>query len=131
MKKVIRLMSVALMAIALMACAKAKTPEAAADKFLKEYQAGNYASLIDQMHFSTELTKDQKDGFAQMIQEKAGAEIQKNDGIKSYEIGEVELAEDGQSAKVNYVLRYGNDKEKADKLNMVLVDGKWMVDGGK
>lgn len=133
MKKMIRLMSVALVALALVACGSkgAKTPEAATEAFLKEYKAGNYEALVDQMHFSTELTKEQKDGFVSMIKEKAAAEIEKKQGIADYEIGEVVIAEDGQSAKVNYILKYGDGSEKKDKLSLVLVEDKWRVDGGK
>lgn len=133
MKKLIRLMSVVLVAVALVACGSkgARTPEKAAEKFLKEYQAENYEGLIEQMHFSQELTQEQKDQFVALLKEKAGAELAKKDGIASYETGEVEMAEDGQSAKVHYTLHFGNGSERKDKLSLVLVDGKWMIDGGK
>lgn len=132
MKKMFRLMAIAIVSLAFFACgSKSATPEGATGAFLKSYQKGDYAALVDQMHFSQELTKDQKDQFVQMLQEKSAPEIEKKGGIASYEIGEVEMAENGESAKVNYTLTYGDGTSKPDKINLVLVDGKWMIDGGK
>lgn len=132
MKKMFRLMALAIVALAFAACgSKSATPEGATAAFLKSYQKGDYAALIDQMHFSQDLTKDQKKEFVQMLEEKSAPEIEKKGGIASYEVGEVVMAEDGESAKVNYTLTYGDGSTKPDKVNLVLVDGKWMIDGGK
>ncbi|HAE24057.1 MAG TPA: hypothetical protein DCG33_01845 [Prevotellaceae bacterium] len=132
MKKMFQLMAMAVVIMAFVACgSKSATPEGATATFLKSYQKGDYAALIDQMHFSQELTKEQKDQFIQMFQEKAAPEVEKKGGIASYEVGEVTLNEDGQGAKVNYTLTYGDGSSKPDNIQLVLVDGKWMIDGGK
>jgi Spy/CpxP family protein refolding chaperone len=131
MKKMFRLMAMAVVVLALAACSKSATPEGAAGAFLKSYQKGDYAALVDQMHFSKEITKEQKDQFVQLLQEKSAPEIEKKGGIAAYEVGEVVVAENGESAKVNYTLTYGDGTSKQDKVNLVQVDGKWMIDGGK
>lgn len=131
MKKMLRFMAMAIVVLALAACSNSATPEGAAAAFLKNYQKGDYAALIDQMHFSKDLTDEQKDEFVQIIEEKSAPEIEKKGGIAAYEVGEVVVAESGKSAKVNYTLTYGDGSSKQDKVNLVLVDGKWMIDGGK
>lgn len=132
MKKMFRLMAMAIVVMAFAACgSKSATPEGAAGAFLKSYQKGDYAALIDQMHFSKELTAEDKDQFVQILEEKTAPEIEKKGGIAAYEVGEVQIAEDGKSAKVNYTLTYGDGSSKPDKINLVLVEDKWMIDGGK
>ncbi len=131
MKKIFRLMAIAIVAFAFAACGGNATPEKAAEKFLKTYQKGDYVGMVDQMHFSQEPTKEQKEQFAGMIEQKVASEIAKKDGIASFEVKEAEIAEDGQKAKVEYILHFGNGTESDDTLKLVLVDGKWMVDGGK
>lgn len=131
MKKVSYLMSVIMFAlIAFTSCTKS-TPESATEAFLKDFQKGDYAALVEKSHFSQPLTDEQKAEFTQMLEQKGKAMVEKNEGIASYVIGEVEMAEDGLSAKVPYTITYGNGKTDNQKQSVVLVDGKWMIDGGK
>ncbi|MBO5618557.1 MAG: DUF4878 domain-containing protein [Paludibacteraceae bacterium] len=132
MKKMIHLMSIVLIAMTFAACgSKNATPDGAMDAFLEIYQKGDYAAMVDQMHFSQTPTDEQKAQLTQMLEEKIGAQLAKQNGIASYKVGEVQMAEDGQSAVVNYTINFGDGTSKDDTQKMVLVDGKWMVDGGK
>ena len=126
-----RLMAMAIVVLAFAACGSNNTPEGAVEKMLKSYQKGDYAAVIDQMHFSKELSKDDKAQLVQMFEEKDAPEVEKKGGIASYDIAEAEVAEDGQSARVKYTLHYGNGSEKNDKQKVLLVDGKWVLDSGK
>ena len=98
---------------------------------LKSFQNGDYQALIEQVHFSKEVSQEDKDQLAALVQAKVAPEIKKKDGIKNFEVGEAELAEDGQSAKVSYKIIYGNGSEEAKTQKLVLVDGKWLLDEGK
>ena len=131
MKKIIRLMGIALIAFAFAACGKSASPEGAVDAFLKSYQKGDYKALLEQTHFKKQLTDEQKEQFAQVIEEKVGPELEKKGGLKSYEIDNVEIDEDGQSAKVFYTMHFGNGTDKKDDEKVLLIDGKWLVDSGK
>lgn len=131
MKKFFRMMSVALVALVFAACASSNTPEAATKKYLQSMQKGDYAAMIDQMNFKKALTDEQKAELVSMVGEKAKAEVEKKGGIASFEIGVAEIAEDGQKAKVPYTLVYGDESTKEDSEDLVLVDGKWMIDSGK
>lgn len=131
MKKMIRLMAVAIVAMAMVACGSSNTPENATKAMLKSFQNGDYQALIEQVHFSKEVSQEDKDQLVALVQAKVAPEIKKKDGIKNFEVGEAELAEDGQSAKVSYKIIYGNGSEEAKTQKLVLVDGKWLLDEGK
>ena len=66
-----------------------------------------------------------------MLDEKITKHIEKKQGIASYEVGEVTMAEDGNSALVEYTVRYGDGTEETEKIDVVKVDGKWLLDSGK
>jgi hypothetical protein len=56
-------------------------------------------------------------------------EVQKKEGIKDFTVGEPTIEED--KAVVPYTLNYGNGDTKDDKMKLINVDGKWMIDSGK
>lgn len=132
MKTLFRMMAIAIAAVVFAACgSKSATPEGAAEAFLKDYQKGNYEAMVDQMHFTKEMSKEDKAQIVEFVKEKTAPEIEKRGGIQSYEVNEVIVAEDGQSAKVKYTLHFGDGSESKDDMKLVNVDGKWMMDGGK
>ena len=131
MKKLFRLMSVALVALVFAACASSNNPEAVTKKYLQNMQKGDYAAMLDQMYFKNGLTDEQKAELVNMIGEKAKAEVDKKGGIASFEISTAEIAEDGQTAKVPYKLVYGDESTKDDSEDLILVDGKWLINSGK
>ena len=87
--------------------------------------------MIEQVYFRKALNAEQKAELVGMIEEKAKSELEKKCGIASFEIGEIEMSEDGQKAKANYTLTYNDGSTKQDNENLVLVDDKWMIDSGK
>lgn len=131
MKKFFRMMSVALVALVFAACASSNNPEAVTKKYLQTMQKGDYAAMLDQMYFKNGLTDEQKAELVGMVEQKAKAEVEKKGGIASFEIGAAEIAEDGQTAKVPYTLKYGDESTKEDSEDLILVDGKWWINSGK
>ena len=131
MKKMIRLMAVAIVAMAMAACGSSNTPENATKAMLKSYQNGDYKALIEQVYFSKDVDQEDKDQLVALVQAKVAPEIKKKGGIKDFEVGEAEVAEDGQSAKVPYKLIYGDGSEEEKTQKLVLVDDKWLLDEGK
>lgn len=131
MKNLFRLMAMALVVFAMTACGKSSTPEGAANTFLKSYQKGDYAALVDQMHFTKQASDEDKAQFAELLKAKVGPEVEKKGGIASFDIDETKVAEDCQSAVVNYTLHFGDGSESKDDMKLILVDGKWMLDSGK
>lgn len=131
MKNLFRLMAMTIVVLAMSACSKSSTPEGAANAFLKSYQKGDYVALVDQMYFSKPVSDEDKAQFAELLKGKVGPEVEKKGGIASYDIDEAVIAEDGQSAKVNYTLHFGDGSESKDDVKLILVEGKWMLDAGK
>lgn len=125
------MMSVALVALVFAACASSNNPEAVTKKYLQTMQKGDYAAMLDQMYFKNGLTDEQKAELVGMVEQKAKAEVEKKGGIASFEIGAAEIAEDGQTAKVPYTLKYGDESTKEDSEDLILVDGKWWINSGK
>lgn len=125
MKKLFGLMAIAIVAFAFSACgSKNDSPEAVVDGYLKCMQKMNYDGFKDVVYFETEEEQEQ---VIQAFKEKAAnEEFRQYMKIDSYEIGEVEMAEDGQSARVNYVIKKGEEKQDG-KQKVILVDGKWYV----
>lgn len=121
----------AIVVMAFAACGKTASPEAAAEGVLKSYVKGDYKGMISQYHFKDELTKEQKDQYASLLQEKLAPEIEKKGGIESYTIDETNMAEDGQSAVVKYTIHFGNGTSNDDTMKVSLIDGKWMPEAGK
>lgn len=132
MKKIFRLLSIALVAVVFAACGgSSNTPEGVTKKYLQNIKDGKYEAMLKQMHFKEELTKEQQDQLLAMISEKVKESTEKKGGIASFEVKEAEIAEDGQKAKVHYTVTYGDGSIKDDSEKLVLVDGKWMIDSGK
>ena len=132
MRKMIRLMAVAIAAVAMAACgSKTSSPEEAAEAFLKSYQKGDYASMVDQMYFKQQLTDEEKKEYVAIFEAKITSELDEKGGIASYEIGETEKAEDGQTAKVSYTITYGDGSNQPQKMDLILVDGEWRPSSGK
>lgn len=131
MKKVINLLSIALIALAFAACSSSNTPEGAMKNYLKAVQNNDAKAVVDMFYFSKQLSQEEHDQYVQMFAEKLTKQNEKKQGVSSYEIGEVVMAEDGNSAVVNYTVHYGDGTEQSDKQKLVLVDGKWLLDSGK
>lgn len=52
---------------------------------------------------------------------------EKKGGLDKVVIDEEKINEDGSSAKVNFTIHYKNGKTEKDKMNLIKVDGKWMM----
>jgi len=132
MKKVIYLMSVALIAIAFMACSSSKnTPEGVVNEYMKAMQKGDTRAALEMFHFTKELSEEDLNQYVQMVDDKVAKQNEKKQGIDSWTIDEVTMAEDGESAVVKYTVKYGDGSQDPDKQKVVKVDGKWMLDSGK
>ena len=131
MKKVIYLLSIALIAIAFAACSSKNSPEGAVNAYLKAMQKNDTRAAMEMFHFSKPLTDEEFNEYVAMVDDKVVKQNEKKQGIASWKINEVEMAEDGQSAVVSYTVKYGDGTEQADKQKAILVDGKWMLDSGK
>lgn len=130
MKKILSIMSFALVALAFVSCNN-NSPEAVVQEYVADLQAGKYEEALDLFYFKKELTDKDKQQYVSLMTEKWGKEIDKKGGISGVEITNVEVAEDGNTATVNYTMKYGDGSTKDENTKLLKVDGKWKMESGK
>ena len=101
------------------------------EKYVACIQAGQYEEAIDLFYFKKNLTDGDKQQYASLMRDKMAKDIDKKGGLKGAEITNVQLSEDGNSAQVDYTLKYGDGSAKSEKGKVVKVDGVWKLDSGK
>ena len=63
------------------------------------------------------------EGLAAMAYE----QHEKKDGVKNIEIQEETISEDGNSAKVKYIIHFKNGDKDNETTNLLKIDGKWFI----
>jgi len=121
MKKIALIVSAVLMVFAFSSCSKT-SPKDVANDYYAALQKGDFEKALSytDMTDSEEIQKN-----AQKMQ---GIAL----NISDYEILNEEITEDGNSATVEVKYTYtsvfnDNPEEKTNKLNLVKVDGKWVI----
>ncbi len=118
------------MAVALVLCiagckqvkkAKLSGAQVVADKAMTALVKGDY----DAYAATFKLSEDEQKMLAGMVQEKAGAQFDAKGGIDTYEIGEAELNEDGDEAKVPVHIKFKDGSEDDQKLDFKKEDNEW------
>lgn len=116
----------------LVSCIESDTPSSVAKKYLTYIKDGNYEKAVDMIHFKKEMTKEDKQQVVSLMEDKMKSAYGEQGNISDIEITGEEIEEDGEHAKVTYkYMDAKKDKEKTDKMKLVKIDGKWMVDAGK
>ena len=130
MKKILSVLSLALVALAFVSC-NSNSPEAVVQEYVADLQTGKYEEAIDLFYFKKNLTDADKQQYVSMMKDKWGKEIEKKGGITGVEITNVSVAEDGNSANVKYILKYGDGTSKDQDSKLLKVDDKWKMESGK
>ena len=116
----------------LVSCIESDTPSSVAKKYLTYIKDGNYEKAVDMIHFKKEMTNEDKQQVVDLMKDKMTSAYGEQGNISDIEITSEEIDEDGEHAKVTYKYKDAKkDKEKTDKMKLVKIDGKWMVDAGK
>ncbi len=107
------------------------TPADEALKCVELIQNGDYEALVDEIQMKEDATAEEIAQFKEMMvamgKEKGAKQIEAKGGIASYKVVKEDIAEDGQTAKVEVEVTYGNGKTEIEKYNMALVDGNWKM----
>jgi hypothetical protein len=74
----------------------------------------------------TAFTEEEK-GKMLGLMSMASAKLTEKKGLKSLEIVEEKIAEDGKTANVKWKITYGNDETDTDNGNLMKVDGDWKM----
>ena len=74
----------------------------------------------------TALTDEEKKKMSGLMTLATG-ELDKKQGVKSIDVLEEKIADDGKTATVKFKTTYGNGETNEETNEMVNVDGKWFI----
>lgn len=124
-----------IVALAMYACGGSNSPKDVAEKSVKCLQKADYEGYVDLIYMKDKEGEDvnkAKQELTGLLKEKAGKSIEKEEGIKSYEMVSEEIAEDGNTAMVKMKITYGNGKEKDETIKLRKDENdSWKLDIGK
>lgn len=130
MKKLLLGIFTCLCALIMVSCSS-NTPTGKAKAHLDAWIDGNYAEIVEQFHYKTEKTAEDKAKLAQILEEKVKKSIDKKGAMESYEIVSETISEDGTTAKVECLVKYAGGEVEKITVNLVNIDGNWLVESGK
>ncbi|MDR0833783.1 MAG: DUF4878 domain-containing protein [Candidatus Symbiothrix sp.] len=136
MKKVMSLFVAAIAVLAVSSCGGGKSPADIEKSIYTQFQKGNYERGLD-IYFANidtgegETDKEQVKAVAEKIKASATQGFEKKEGIKSFEILEETIAEDGETATVKTKIIAGDGSEDTQTTKYVKRDGKWKIVFGK
>lgn len=108
------------------------TPTGVAEKSIsylqsKDYKA--YVNLMDMSKVDPDMVDQQKSMMISSLQSSKKSKYNKT--ITSYKTTEEVVSEDGKSADVKIEITYEDGSTRNESVDLVNVDGKWKLVGGK
>lgn len=135
MKKSLFVTLIASFALIMISCgSKTNSPAKTAEKIATALQKGDYKTIVENVYMgdSENQSKEEIEGQKQMLEgllkEKGAKSIKENGGIKTYEVIEETVAEDGKTAKVKMKYTYNNGSEDTETMSFVKADDKWFLE---
>ena len=130
MKKIIYLFSVSLICLYTLSSCSSDSPGQVAKKFVGYMQSGDSKNMIECLATNKNIDpSQQKQGELAMaaMAEKAKTALAEKGGIKNVEVTSETIEENGENAKVELKISYGNGVEEKNSYQMVKQDGKWKI----
>ncbi|GAP71480.1 hypothetical protein SAMD00024442_129_3 [Candidatus Symbiothrix dinenymphae] len=110
-------------------CGGGNSPADIEKSVYSQIQKGNYEKgveiLFDNLDGDKTPTAEEKMQFVNGFSEKAKQSMEAKGGVKSFEIVEEVISEDGASATVKSKITYGDGSTKEESSKYVNKDGKW------
>jgi len=108
-------------------CSGPSTPGDTLKEFSYAMEKGNTDKVISMFGGEKgEMTAEDKEKLTALLAS-AKEEIEKKGGIKSIEIIEETISEDGKTAKVKAKTTFGDGSEDEGSSNFDLIDGEWKI----
>jgi hypothetical protein len=104
------------------------SPGATVKKSISLITEKNYEKVVSMYakKDGTALTEEEK-GKMLGLMTMANAELTKKQGVKSLEIIEEKISDDGKTAEVKWKITYGNGESEDNDGKLVNVDGDWKM----
>lgn len=129
MKKGLTLLIVSIITLLFTNCGGENTPAGIEKSIYTQLKNGNYEKAMTIM-INNSVDYDQsapeKPQIIKSFAQKAQQSTEAKGGIKSFEIGDESISEDGLSAVVEVKIVYGNGSEDTKKSFYIKKDNKWM-----
>ena len=130
MKKILFIVSLAFIVLTFVSCSSDNSPEGVMKEFVSYIKNEDYDKAIDLFYFEKGLTEKDKQSYTEIFK-KWSKQLEEKGGLEGVDITNVEMSEDGESAKVDFLYKYGDGSTKKGSNKVVKVDGKWMIDANK
>ncbi len=133
MKKIFAFTLFAALFAAIISCSSSSnTPSGVVEVLVKSMKSGDYKAVGSIIYTDgSEEAAQMKVAIVSMLEDKGAKTIEEMGGIKSYEITNEEISEDGESAEVTVNLVYGNGETKEDSYDTINKDGQWYLEVSK
>ena len=138
MKKIFSVLAVIAIAFFTANCgggSGSNTPASIEKSIYVQMQKGNYEKaveiMVDNLDSEKTPSAEEKAQLLAAFTEKAKQSAEAKGGIKSFEIVEEEISEDGLSATVSTKIVYGDGSEQTETSKYVNKEGKWKLSMGK
>ena len=138
MKRIVYLFAAVTMILFTVGCSggnAGKSPKDIEKAIYNELQKGNYEKAVEMLFENVESDDDtpaeQKAEVMKAFTEKTKQSADAKGGLKSFEILEEKIAEDGKTATVTTKVTYGNGTEDTQNSTYVNKDGVWKLNMNK
>lgn len=119
MKKVIVFLSVAVLAIFSFTSCSKNTPKGVVERYLTYQQEGRIDEVLALTTLPDEEQKNRASEYEMMVTDDII--------VSSFEIGEAEVSEDGNSATVHYNVTYESGDKSSETAQVKKIDGTWKI----
>lgn len=130
MKKILFVLSLAFIVLAFVSCSSDNSPEGVVKEFISYLQNEKYEKAIDLFYSEKGITEKDRQGYIEIFK-KWSTQFKEMGGLEGIDITNVDMSEDGESAKVEFLYKYGDGSTEKGSSKVVKVDGKWMIDATK
>ena len=130
MKKILFVLSLAFIVLAFVSCSSDNSPEGVVKEFISYLQNEKYEKAIDLFYSEKGITEKDRQGYIEIFK-KWSTQFKEMGGLEGIDITNVDMSEDGESAKVDFLYKYGDGTTTKGSNKVVKVDGKWMIDATK
>ena len=115
-----------------LASCSSSSPGKAAKQYMEYLAEGEYDKLVDGLYFGEDASKEDieksKAMMKAILMDKGRKSLEEKGGLKDIEVVSEEISPDGKSATVTLKQTFGNGETEEDDTDLVLVNGKWMME---
>lgn len=136
MKTILRMLAVVSAVVCMMlfaaSCSSQSSPKDVANQAMEYMKKGDIDKFLDLLYVTEDTSAEEvergKALIKAMFEGKAKAQLEKKQGIKSYEVTDEKMNEEGDQCKVYYKVVYGDGSENEKTVSTQKdKNGKWWI----